>query len=114
MTRGIGLPGLGLSVTVPPVTYPNPNAAREGRTWQFLSYPAAIPTGFRNLMPARSISRRALLTVRKGASLRQINSGLNAISAALWAVSGESLNRIGLMNALYVSGFRASNSDSLS
>ena len=59
-TLGLGFPILGSFVTVPVTKYPNPKELSPGINLQFLSYPAARPTGFFNFMPANSVSKLKL------------------------------------------------------
>ena len=56
--RGCGFPSRGLDTMVPPVIYPKPIFASDSSVSQFLSYPAARPTGFgRSIVVIRVLSR---------------------------------------------------------
>ena len=96
-SRGRLFPGLGFRVTVPPTMYPNPNDLIPLRKRQFLSNPAATPIGFSKFMPAiESFNRSSVLLLTVFHNLHT-EGFRNADAANLWAVSGGSVKRSGLI-----------------
>jgi hypothetical protein len=87
---GLGFPGRGARVTVPPVVNPNPIFNTDPSTLQSLSNPAAMPIGVGSLIPARFISSFALLAPFEIRNVFHTPGNLRAVSAALCAPSGGS------------------------
>ena len=93
-------------MTVPATTYPNPSEASEGSISQFLSNPAASPTGLRTDRPPVSAARRPSETRMAGARDLQSGALFSKVSATFWAASGGRRKRSGLASRLYAVGLR--------